>query len=112
MITGRAGRVGGVNFLNLRCSVLLGGADGEGMLPCLEGPLIAPNHPCCLGERRTQLRRLPRAAIDTYLYLGDTTISSPGDATKRHPLCIAVVDNIIDGDGINDRGGLDLGGLI
>jgi hypothetical protein len=76
---------------DLRCVRAVPTADGEDVIAELKGPIVPPNHPRQVGERRAQLRFAPRAVIDPQLDLRDAACSGRSTTQNnryRQPICM------------------------
>ena len=72
------------------------------MIPVGERPFISPDGPGCLRERRPELGWFPRSTIDSNLNGRDPASSSIGDAADGYELLVAILDDMVDGDRVDN----------
>lgn len=107
MHAGRTVRARVARLEHLQVAIAIDAVHGEAVLALGEWAFITPEYPACLGKRRADLGRLPGAVVDLHLDAGNAAVAGEGNAADGHPPLVAVFDQRVDGDAVDEGPGRD-----
>ena len=99
-------------LLDLRGAVPFGAPHLEGVVAGGKGPVVPPDDPRGLRQRRPELGVLPGPAVHPHLHSGYFLGPGEGNAAHRHQALSVRLHHVAHCHGVNDRRGLHPGHLV